>query len=62
MMELDATTLFHLQRPYKYGGNPYLLNRRMEMENNLMKVPLTSPWEQWEEEEKQSKEDIYSHI
>ena len=23
MMELDATTFFHLQRPYKYGGNPY---------------------------------------
>ena len=24
MMELDATTFFHLQGTYKYGGNPYL--------------------------------------
>ena len=64
MMELDPTTFFHLQRPYKYGGNPYLtkLNRRMEMGNSLTKLPLTSPWEQWDKEEKQSNEDIYSHI
>ena len=32
------------------------------MGNSLAKLPLTSPWEQWEEEEKQSNEDIYSHI
>ena len=38
------------------------LNRRMEMGNSLVKPPLTSLWEQWEEEEKQSNEDIYSHI
>jgi hypothetical protein len=34
----------------------------MEMGNNLVKLPLTSPGEQWEEEEKQSNKDIYSHI
>jgi hypothetical protein len=33
----------------------------MEMGNNLAKLPLTSPWEQWEEE-KQSNEDIYSTL
>ena len=32
------------------------------MENSLAKLPLTSAWEQWEEEEKQSSEDIYYHI
>jgi hypothetical protein len=33
----------------------------MEMGNSLAKLPLTSPWEQWEEE-KQSNEDIYSTL
>ena len=32
------------------------------MGNSLAKLPLTSPSEQWEEEEKQSNEDIYSHV
>jgi hypothetical protein len=30
------------------------------MGNNLTKLPLTSPWEQWEDEEKQNQEAIYS--
>ena len=30
MMELDATTFFHLQRPYKYGGNPCLTKIKKE--------------------------------
>jgi hypothetical protein len=34
----------------------------MEMGKNLVKLPLTSLGEQWEEEEKQSNKDIYSHI
>jgi hypothetical protein len=34
----------------------------MEMGNSLAELPLTSPWEKWKEEEKQSNEDIYSHI
>jgi len=35
-------------------------HRRIEMGNSLVKLPLTSPWEQWEDEEKQNHEAIYS--
>jgi hypothetical protein len=35
-------------------------HRRIEMGNSLMKLPLTSPWEPWEDEEKQNREAIYS--
>jgi hypothetical protein len=35
-------------------------HRRIEMRNSLAKLPLTSPWEQWEDEEKQNREATYS--
>ena len=61
-MELDATTFFHLQRPYKYGGNPY----PTKLDNGDGKQPRETssniPLGAGEEEVKQSNEDIHSHI